>query len=104
KLVAIGAASNILGTINDFETVVRMARDAGAISFGDAVHYAAHELIDVKKIGCDFLACSAYKFYGPHIGILYGRKELLDKLDFPRIRPAPDYSPEIGRASCRERV
>ena len=60
----------------------------------DAVHYAAHELIDVKKIGCDFLACSAYKFYGPHIGILYGLKELLDPLDAPKLRPAPDYSPE----------
>jgi cysteine desulfurase family protein (TIGR01976 family) len=93
-LVAIGAASNILGTINDFEKVVQMARDAGALSFVDAVHYAAHELVDVKQIGCDFLACSAYKFYGPHIGILYGRKELLDSIDFPKLRPAPDNSPE----------
>jgi selenocysteine lyase/cysteine desulfurase len=71
-----------------------MARDAGALSFVDAVHYAAHELIDVKKIGCDFLACSAYKFYGPHIGIMYGRRELLEKIDVPKLRPAPDYSPE----------
>jgi len=94
KLVAIGAASNILGTINDFQSVVKMARDAGALSFVDAVHYAAHELIDVKAIGCDFLACSAYKFYGPHIGILYGRKELLDGIDFPKIPPAPDNSPD----------
>lgn len=94
KLVAIGAASNILGTINEFEKAVAMAREAGALSFVDAVHYAAHELIDVKKIGCDFLTCSAYKFYGPHIGILYGRRELLEKIDFPKLRPAPDYSPE----------
>ena len=94
KVVAIGAASNILGTINDFEKACSMARDAGALSFVDAVHYAAHELIDVMAIGCDFLACSAYKFYGPHIGILYGRKELLETIDFPKIRPAPDYSPE----------
>jgi len=94
KMVAIGAASNILGTINDFEKACSMARDAGALSFVDAVHYAAHELIDVKAIGCDFLACSAYKFYGPHIGMLYGRKELLETIDFPKIRPAPDYSPE----------
>ena len=94
RLVAIGAASNILGTINDFEAVCTMARDAGALSFVDAVHYAAHELIDLKKIGCDFLALSAYKFYGPHIGILYGRGELLDSIDVPKIRPAPDYSPE----------
>lgn len=94
RLLAIGAASNILGTINQFETAAAMAREAGALSFVDAVHYAAHELIDVKKIGCDFLACSAYKVYGPHIGILYGRRELLDTIDFPKIRPAPDYSPE----------
>ncbi len=94
KVVAIGAASNILGTINDFEKVVAMTRDAGALSFVDAVHYAAHELIDVKKIGCDFLAASAYKFYGPHIGILYGRKELLESLDAPKLRPAPDYAPD----------
>jgi cysteine desulfurase family protein (TIGR01976 family) len=94
KLVAIGAASNILGTINDFEKAVAMARNVGAFSFIDAVHYAAHELIDVKAIGCDFLACSAYKFYGPHVGILYGRKELLESIDFPKIRPAPNYSPD----------
>jgi cysteine desulfurase family protein (TIGR01976 family) len=94
KFVAIGAASNALGTINDIKRVVKMARDAGALSFVDAVHYAAHHLIDVKEIGCDFLACSAYKFYGPHIGILYGRKELLETIDFPKIRPAPDHAPE----------
>jgi selenocysteine lyase/cysteine desulfurase len=94
RLVAIGAASNILGTINDFETVCAMARDAGALSFVDAVHYAAHELIDVKKIGCDFLGLSAYKFYGPHVGVLYGRRDLLESLDVPKLKPAPDYSPE----------
>lgn len=94
RLVAIGAASNILGTINDVETVCTMAREAGALSFVDAVHYAAHELIDVKKIGCDFLAVSAYKFYGPHIGLLYGRRDLLNSIDVPKITPAPDYSPE----------
>jgi cysteine desulfurase family protein (TIGR01976 family) len=94
KILAIGAASNILGTINEFEKACAMAKDVGALSFVDAVHYAAHEMIDVKAIDCDFLACSAYKFYGPHIGILYGRKQLLDEIDFPKIRPAPDYSPE----------
>jgi cysteine desulfurase family protein (TIGR01976 family) len=94
KLLAIGAASNALGTINEFEKAVAMARSAGALTFVDAVHYAAHQLIDVKKIDCDFLACSAYKFYGPHIGILYGRRELLEKTDFPKLKPAPDYSPE----------
>jgi cysteine desulfurase family protein (TIGR01976 family) len=94
KLVAIGAASNALGTINDVRRASQMARDAGALSFVDAVHFAAHNLIDVQAMGCDFLACSAYKFYGPHIGILYGRKELLQATDFPRLRPAPDYAPE----------
>ena len=94
KLVAIGAASNILGTINDVEKACAMAREAGALSFVDAVHFAAHELIDVKAIGCDFLACSSYKFYGPHLGILYGRKELLDAIDFPKLRPSPNYSPD----------
>jgi cysteine desulfurase family protein (TIGR01976 family) len=94
RVVAIGAASNILGTINEFEKACAMAKTVGAYSFVDAVHYAAHELIDVQKIGCDFLALSAYKFYGPHIGILFGRKELLDEIDFPKLRPSPDYSPD----------
>ncbi len=94
RLVAIGAASNILGTINDVVTVCSMAKEVGALSFVDAVHYAAHELIDVERIGCDFLGVSAYKFYGPHIGILYGRKELLESIDIPKIRPAPDYFPD----------
>ncbi|MGB7209990.1 MAG: aminotransferase class V-fold PLP-dependent enzyme [Pyrinomonadaceae bacterium] len=94
KLVAIGAASNAIGTINDINAVCKLAREAGALSFVDAVHFAPHKLIDVKAIGCDFLACSAYKFYGPHIGILYGRKELLENIDFPKLRPAPDNSPD----------
>jgi cysteine desulfurase family protein (TIGR01976 family) len=94
RIVAIGAASNALGTINDFARIVEMTRDAGAISFVDAVHYAAHELINVRAIGCDFLACSAYKFYGPHIGILFGRKKLLETIDIPKLEPAPDNSPD----------
>ena len=94
KLVAIGAASNAIGTINDITTVCKLAREAGALSFVDAVHFAPHQLIDVQTVGCDFLACSAYKFYGPHIGILYSRKELLETIDFPKLRPAPDNSPE----------
>lgn len=94
RLVAIGAASNALGTINDVRRASQMAHEAGALSFVDAVHFAAHNLIDVQAIGCDFLACSAYKFYGPHIGILYGRKALLQAIDFPRLKPAPDYAPE----------
>jgi cysteine desulfurase family protein (TIGR01976 family) len=94
KLLAIGAASNALGTITDVKRACRLAKEAGALSFVDAVHYAAHNLVDVKNFDCDFLACSAYKFYGPHVGILYGRKELLEKTDFPKLKPAPDYAPE----------
>jgi len=94
KLIAIGAASNALGTINDVKRAGEMAHDIGAKIFVDAVHYAPHELIDVRDWNCDFLACSAYKFYGPHIGILYGRRDLLDSLDFPKLIPAPDSAPE----------
>jgi cysteine desulfurase family protein (TIGR01976 family) len=94
KLVAIGAASNALGTINDVKRAAEMAHSAGAKIFVDAVHYAPHRLIDVREWECDFLACSAYKFYGPHIGILYGRHDLLESLDFPKLIPAPDSGPE----------
>jgi cysteine desulfurase family protein (TIGR01976 family) len=90
KLVAVGAASNTLGTITDVARAARMARAVGALSFVDAVHYAAHELVDVAAIGCDFLACSPYKFYGPHMGILCTRSELAESLDVPRLRPAPN--------------
>src|SRR5438270_3131168 len=94
KLVAIGAASNALGTINDVRRVAKMAHSLGAQIFVDAVHYAPHGLIDVGDWDCDFLACSGYKFYGPHIGILYGRHDLLGSLDFPKLIPAPDSAPE----------
>jgi len=94
RLLAIGAASNILGTITDVERACRLAHSVGAMTFVDAVHYAPHTLVDVKAIGCDFLACSAYKFYGPHIGILYGRRALVESLDVPKLFPAPDTSPE----------
>ena len=94
RLVAIGAASNALGTINDVARAVEMAHASGAQIFVDAVHYAPHELIDLREWNCDFSACSAYKFYGPHIGILYGKQDLLSSLDFPRLIPAPDTAPE----------
>ncbi|HZH90323.1 MAG TPA: cysteine desulfurase-like protein [Pyrinomonadaceae bacterium] len=94
KLVAIGAASNALGTITDVRRATAAARAVGALSFVDAVHYAPHNLVDVRAFGCDFLACSAYKFCGPHVGVLYGRHELLESLDFPKLAPAPDTSPE----------
>jgi cysteine desulfurase family protein (TIGR01976 family) len=94
RLVAIGAASNALGTITDVAAVCAMARQAGALSFVDAVHAASHVLLDVRAIGCDFLGCSAYKFYGPHVGLLFGRKERIERLDLPRLIPAPDTAPE----------
>jgi cysteine desulfurase family protein (TIGR01976 family) len=94
RLLAIGAASNAIGTISDVKRACRLAKENGTLSFVDAVHYAAHNLIDVADFGCDFLACSAYKFYGPHIGVLFGRRELLEKTDFPKLRPASDKAPE----------
>ena len=94
KLVAIGAASNALGTITDVRRAAELAHAAGAQIFVDAVHYAPHQLVDVREMDCDFLACSAYKFYGPHIGILYGRHDLLAALDFPKLFPAPNDAPE----------
>ncbi len=94
KLLAIGAASNALGTINDIARAVAMAHEAEALAFVDAVHLAPHQLIDVRACGCDFLACSAYKFYGPHVGVLLGRRELLGTLEITKLRPAPDTAPE----------
>lgn len=94
RLVAVGAASNALGTITDVEVIARMAHNVGALIFVDAVHYAAHGLMDVRFANCDFLTCSAYKFYGPHAGFLYGKHELLAKLDVPKLEPAPDEAPE----------
>jgi len=94
RLLAIGGASNALGTVNDLPRAVSLARAAGAMTFVDAVHLAAHDTIDVRQLGCEFLACSAYKFYGPHIGILYARKDILAALDLPKLLPAPDVVPE----------
>jgi cysteine desulfurase family protein (TIGR01976 family) len=94
KLLAIGAASNALGTINDLGRAIVLAHDAGALAFVDAVHYAPHALIDVKELDCDFLGMSAYKFYGPHTGVLFAKRALLEQIDFPRLVPAPDYAPE----------
>ena len=94
RLIAIGAASNALGTINDVARATKMARDVGAQIFVDAVHYAPHGIIDVKALDCDFLSMSAYKFYGPHVGVLYGKREHLERIDFPKLIPAPDAAPE----------
>ena len=94
RLLAIGAASNSLGTVVEVAAACAMARQAGVLSFVDAVHAAPHLLLDVQAIGCDFLAGSAYKFYGPHVGFLFGRKERLEALDVPKLIPAPDHAPE----------
>jgi cysteine desulfurase family protein (TIGR01976 family) len=94
KLVAVGAASNALGTITDVHRAARSARSVGALTFVDAVHYAPHNLVDVRAMDCDFLICSAYKFYGPHVGILWCRRDLLKSLPFPKLIPAPDRAPD----------
>jgi len=94
RLVAVTAASNALGTIVDLPRVRSLARSVNALLFVDAVHLAPHERIDVTSIGCDFLACSPYKFYGPHIGVLWGRGALLQDVVPPKLPPAPDTAPE----------
>ena len=94
RLLAIGAASNALGTITDAAAATRLAKDAGALVYLDGVHFAPHHLPDPKSIGADFFACSAYKFYGPHVGVLWGRHALLSSLDVPKLEPAPDSAPE----------
>ena len=94
KLVAFGAASNATGGINPVAEICKMAHDAGALSFVDAVHYGPHGLIDVDGWHCDFLACSAYKFFGPHLGLMWGRRGLLEELMAYKVRPASDLLPE----------
>jgi cysteine desulfurase family protein (TIGR01976 family) len=94
RLVAVGAASNALGTLTDLARAAELARAAGAYFFVDAVHSAPHQLADVRALGCDFLGCSAYKFYGPHVGAMFCRRELLETLPFPKLQPAPEDAPE----------
>ncbi len=93
KLVAFGYASNALGTVNPVRKLTRMAKEAGATVYVDAVQYAPHGPIDVQDIGCDFLVCSVYKFFGPHAGILYGRREMLEELKAYKVRPASNDIP-----------
>jgi cysteine desulfurase family protein (TIGR01976 family) len=93
KGVAVGYASNAVGTINNIAQVVRLAHAVGAWVFVDAVHYAPHGLINVRSLDCDFLACSAYKFFAPHVGILYGKREHLTRLRPYKPRPAPEEIP-----------
>jgi cysteine desulfurase family protein (TIGR01976 family) len=94
KVVAVGYASNMVGTINPVAEITRLAHAAGALMFIDAVHFAPHGLIDVKALDCDFLACSPYKFFGPHMGTLYGKREHLEKFKPYKVRPATNASPE----------
>lgn len=93
KLVAVGYASNALGTINPVKQITQMAHDVGAKVFIDAVQYAPHGITDVQDLACDYLACSAYKFFGPHVGILYGKYDLLDEAGAYKVRPASDLPP-----------
>jgi cysteine desulfurase family protein (TIGR01976 family) len=93
RLVAVGYASNAVGTINDLPTIIKWAREVGALVFVDAVQYAPHGPIDVRALDCDFLACSAYKFFGPHLGILYGKRPLLEHLTAYKVRPATNEPP-----------
>lgn len=93
RLVALGYAANSVGTINDVARACRAARNVGAMSFVDAVHYAPHGLVDVRALGCDFLVCSPYKFYGPHAGVLYGREGLMASLPAYKIRTSEDKLP-----------
>ena len=94
RLVAVGAASNAVGTINPVRQIADWAHAAGAELFVDAVHYAPHRLIDLAGWDCDYLVCSAYKFFGPHLGLLWGRREHLERLSAYKLRPAPDELPE----------
>jgi cysteine desulfurase family protein (TIGR01976 family) len=93
RLVCVGGASNLTGTINDVAAISAMARDAGALSYIDAVQLAPHVSMDVQALGCDFLVCSAYKFFGPHQGILWGRRDVLERLEPYKLRPAPEEIP-----------
>jgi cysteine desulfurase family protein (TIGR01976 family) len=93
KLVAVGYASNAVGTINDVAAIIGWAHEAGAYSFIDAVQFAPHGPIDAQALGCDFLVCSSYKFFGPHLGVLYGRLPLLESLDAYKVRPAQNTPP-----------
>jgi cysteine desulfurase family protein (TIGR01976 family) len=94
RLVAVGCASNAVGTINPVGEICRWAHAAGSQVFLDAVHYAPHALVDVGAWDCDYLVCSAYKFFGPHVGLLWGRPELLDALEAYKVRPAADTLPD----------
>ncbi len=94
KVVAAGYASNAVGTINDVKTIVRLAHEFGALAYIDAVHYAPHGPINVRALDCDFLVCSTYKFFGPHMGVLYGRREHLARLQSYKLRANTNAVPQ----------
>lgn len=94
RIIAVGYASNAVGTINPVREIVDLAHQAGALAFVDAVHYVPHGPIDVRALDCDFLACSAYKFFAPHVGCLYGKREHLERLRPYKVRPAADTTPD----------
>jgi cysteine desulfurase family protein (TIGR01976 family) len=94
RLVALGYASNAVGTVNPVGEITRLAHAAGAMTFIDAVHFAPHGLIDVRELDCDFLVCSPYKFFGPHMGTLYGKREHLERFQPYKVRPSADQIPE----------
>jgi cysteine desulfurase family protein (TIGR01976 family) len=94
RVLALNYASNLTGSINDVKTLAARARRTGALVYVDAVQLAPHRLVDVAALGCDFLACSPYKFYGPHLGVLWGREELLRDIYAYKVRPLPDTLPE----------
>src|SRR5579863_6689224 len=93
KLVAVGYASNAVGTINPVKAIIRLAHGVGALAYVDAVHYGPHGLIDVAALDCDFLVCSTYKFFGPHMGVLFGKREHLARLHPYKVRPLTDVVP-----------
>jgi cysteine desulfurase family protein (TIGR01976 family) len=106
RLVAVGAASNLVGTINPIPEIAALAHDAGAQIFVDAVHLAPHRAIDVSQWNCDYLACSAYKFFGPHVGVLWGRAELLAELPAYKVRAASEQLPDrwMTGTQCHEGI
>lgn len=94
RLVALNYASNLTGSINDVKALVALAKSAGALTFVDAVQFAPHGAVDVRDLGCDFLACSAYKFFGPHLGVLWGRRDVIDALQPYKCRCSSNALPE----------
>jgi cysteine desulfurase family protein (TIGR01976 family) len=103
KLVAVNYASNVIGTINDVRAITARAKAVGALVFVDAVQYAPHGVVDVQNIGCDFLVCSAYKFYGPHYGILWGKLDVLESLEPYKVRTAPAHAPDKFETGTKSR-